>query len=74
MKVGVWNFCAVSSDNTGNTKKAQRLLCEKYPHIFNMQDACHLLNLAVKDICMLHDFEEVIIYFLGLCVTRLMCV
>ncbi|KIM65708.1 hypothetical protein SCLCIDRAFT_14867 [Scleroderma citrinum Foug A] len=57
---GVWNFCAVSSNNTGNMKKAWRLLCEKYPHILNMQDACHLLNLAVKDMCMLHEFEEVI--------------
>ncbi|OJA15131.1 hypothetical protein AZE42_12680, partial [Rhizopogon vesiculosus] len=58
--IGPWNFCAVTSDNTGNTKKARNLLCERYPHIINLQDACHLLNLAVKDICLLVEFEDVI--------------
>ena len=58
-KVGPWKFCAVTSDNTGNTRKARQLLCEKYPHIFNIQDGCHLLNLAIKDICLLPEFTEV---------------
>ncbi|KAG2345061.1 hypothetical protein BDR05DRAFT_880881 [Suillus weaverae] len=57
--IGPWNFCAATSDNTSNTKKAQRLLCEHYPHIINLQDACHLLNLAVKGICLLPEFEDV---------------
>ncbi|KAH7917067.1 hypothetical protein BV22DRAFT_1027014, partial [Leucogyrophana mollusca] len=59
-KIGPWNFCATSSDNTGNTKKARRLLCERYPHILNLQDACHLINLAIKSISLLPEFEEVI--------------
>ncbi|KAJ8585242.1 hypothetical protein M405DRAFT_865549 [Rhizopogon salebrosus TDB-379] len=56
----IWNFCAATSDNTGNAKRARQLLCERYPHIINLQDACHLLNLAVKDICLLPEFEDVI--------------
>ena len=58
-KVGPWKFCVVTSDNTRNTWKVQQLLCEKYPHIFNIQDGCHLLNLAIKDICLLPKFTEV---------------
>ncbi|KAG2126559.1 uncharacterized protein EDB93DRAFT_1063228, partial [Suillus bovinus] len=57
--IGPWNFCAATSDNTGNMKKARRLLSECYPHIINLQDACHLLNLAMKDICLLPEFEDV---------------
>ncbi|KAI6124073.1 hypothetical protein EDD16DRAFT_1517736 [Pisolithus croceorrhizus] len=56
-KIGPWIFCAVTSDNTGNTHKAQRLLCEKYPYHY-IQDGCHLLNLAIKDICLLPEFGE----------------
>ncbi|KIJ59093.1 hypothetical protein HYDPIDRAFT_162797 [Hydnomerulius pinastri MD-312] len=58
-KIGPWRFCATSSDNTGNTQKARRLLCTKYPHILNLQDACHLLNLAIKAIALLPEFENV---------------
>ena len=60
MKIGPWKFCATSSDNTGNTRKARRLLCERYPHILNLQDACHLLNLGIKAIALLPEFENVI--------------
>ena len=36
------------------------MLCQRYPHILNLQDACHLLNLAIKLICLLPEFEEII--------------
>ncbi|KAF8451153.1 ribonuclease H-like domain-containing protein [Boletus edulis BED1] len=57
-KIGPWNFSATSSDNAGNTKKARENLCKRYPHILNFQDPCHLLNLAIKAICLLEEFKE----------------
>ena len=59
-RIGSWRFCATSSDNTGNTRKARKLLCQCYPNILNLQDACHLLNLAVKAIALLPEFKDVI--------------
>ncbi|KAF8836004.1 hypothetical protein BDN67DRAFT_872931, partial [Paxillus ammoniavirescens] len=59
-KIGLWNFGATSSDNTGNTRKARKLLCQLFPHILNMQDACHLLNLGIKAVCLLPQFTETI--------------
>jgi hypothetical protein len=40
-------------------KKAHENLCRRYPHILNFQDPCHLLNLAIKAICLLEEFKEV---------------
>lgn len=40
----------VVSDTTGNVKKARRLLCTKWPWIFNCGDPCHQLNLMAKDV------------------------
>ncbi|KAF8134548.1 ribonuclease H-like domain-containing protein, partial [Boletus edulis] len=57
--IGPWKFAAVSSDNAGNTRKARKLLCERSPNILNLQDACHLLNLAIKAIVLLPEFEEI---------------
>lgn len=59
-KIGPWRFCATSSDNTGNTRKARKLLCQRYPNILNLQDACHLLSLGIKAIALLPEFENVI--------------
>ncbi|KAF9228359.1 hypothetical protein BS17DRAFT_763855 [Gyrodon lividus] len=47
-KIGLWNFGATSTDNTGKPQKAHKILCQHFPHILNMQDACHLLNLGIK--------------------------
>lgn len=58
-EIGLWQFAGISFDNTGNTQKAQELLCKKYPHILNIQDVCHLLNNAIKSICSLSEFEEI---------------
>ncbi|KAG2052595.1 hypothetical protein BDR06DRAFT_887640, partial [Suillus hirtellus] len=58
-KIGPYKFSATSSDNAGNIKKAYRLFCKCYPHMLNLQDPCHLLNLAIKDICLLPEFAKV---------------
>ncbi len=55
----MYRFSGVVSDNTGNTRKARKLFCEKYPHILNMPDACHQMDKAVKDIVSLDEFKEV---------------
>ena len=58
-EVGVDNVSAVVSDNTGNTRKAREILCKMIPHILNMQDCCHEINLAIMQICQLPIFEPV---------------
>ena len=40
----------VVSDTTGNVKKTRRLICQKWPWIFNCGDPCHQLNLMSKDV------------------------
>jgi hypothetical protein len=63
-KIGPWCFLGVCSDNTGNTRKGRRLLCDRYPHIVNMADPCHKLNLLIQDIANLKEFETVSEYCL----------
>ncbi|TFY73835.1 hypothetical protein EWM64_g10177 [Hericium alpestre] len=58
--IGPWNFSAVVSDNTGNTKKSRRLICDEYPNIINLQDPCHTINHAIGAICVLPEFSELI--------------
>ncbi|KAK0486425.1 hypothetical protein IW261DRAFT_1416205 [Armillaria novae-zelandiae] len=47
---GAAAFSIVVSDTTGNVKKAQELICAKFPWILNCGDPCHQLNLMVKDL------------------------
>ncbi|KAF9224251.1 hypothetical protein BS17DRAFT_704037, partial [Gyrodon lividus] len=58
--IGLWNFGVTSLDNTGNTWKACKILCQCFPHILNMQDTCHRLNLGIKAACLLPQFTEII--------------
>ncbi len=58
-RVGPHNFSAVVSDNTGNTRKARELLVKMFPHILNLQDCCHEINLALLQINDLEPFNEV---------------
>ncbi|KAH9970487.1 ribonuclease H-like domain-containing protein, partial [Lactifluus volemus] len=59
--IGPERISAVSSDDTGNTRKARRLYCTRYPHVLNMQDACHQIDKPIQQICKLDAFKDVIV-------------
>ncbi|CAG8732788.1 6431_t:CDS:2, partial [Acaulospora colombiana] len=58
--IGPKRFSGVCSDNTGNTKKARRLICNNYPWIINTLDSPHFLARTLSDICNLDVFSETI--------------
>lgn len=58
--IGRFRFAAVTSDSTGNTKVARRLLCESVPTLLNCPDPIHHINLLIKDICKLEYFQGTI--------------
>jgi hypothetical protein len=58
-KIGPHRFAAICSDNTGNTKKARRIVVEKFPAILNLADVCHHLANTAKDISKLLEFQKV---------------
>jgi len=43
-KIGLKKAAGVFSDNTGNTRKARRLIRKSVPLIVDLQDVCHLLG------------------------------
>ena len=49
--IGPEKLAAVVSDNGSNARVAQKILCEKYPHILNIRCIAHSLNLITKDLC-----------------------
>ncbi|KAF8221867.1 hypothetical protein L208DRAFT_1325682 [Tricholoma matsutake] len=49
-RFAAYHFSIIVSDTTGNVKKCQCLICEKWPWILNCPDPCHQLNLMMKDI------------------------
>lgn len=57
--VGRSRFCAVSSDNTGNTRKGRRIICDTIKTILNLPDPAHHLSNMIKDILKLPYFKEV---------------
>lgn len=59
-EIGAHLFSAVSSDSTGNTRLARRLLCVKFPALMDIPDPVHHTNLPVKNICALSFFETII--------------
>ena len=59
VKIGPFRFCGIASDNAGNCSKGRRLICEEFPHILDMPDACHNLHNTCKDICNLDEFKSV---------------
>ncbi|KAK1223490.1 hypothetical protein PQX77_013648 [Marasmius sp. AFHP31] len=59
-KIGPYRFSGTSSDSTAVTLKARKDFCEKFPHILNMNDACHNLQNTMKDLCKLPCFAQVI--------------
>ncbi|TFK80579.1 hypothetical protein K466DRAFT_503657, partial [Polyporus arcularius HHB13444] len=59
-RVGVERFCAVCSDNAGNTKKARALLKQLTPSVLDIGDCCHHLQNTAKDLTRLPEFKEVI--------------
>lgn len=58
--IGLHRFAAVTSDSTGNTKLARRLLCISVPTLLDCPDPIHHTNLMIKDICKLPYFKTVI--------------
>ncbi|QRV92908.1 hypothetical protein RhiJN_20926 [Ceratobasidium sp. AG-Ba] len=59
-EVGPGHFAAIVSDNAGNTRAARSLMQQEYPWIITLQDACHQLNNAAKDVGQLDYFQECI--------------
>lgn len=57
--IGLEKAAGVVSDNTGNTKKARRLLRDAVGSIVDLQDVCHLLHNTIKQICQLPYFKDV---------------
>ena len=57
--IGVHNFRAVSSDSTGNTRKARALLMKEFDWIIELPDSCHRLHLLAKDIAKIPYFADV---------------
>ncbi|KAH7918579.1 hypothetical protein BV22DRAFT_977380, partial [Leucogyrophana mollusca] len=60
VQVGPTLFSGICSDDTGNTRVARQKVQKKHPWIINMPDPCHRLNLLVKNICGLKEFQPVI--------------
>jgi hypothetical protein len=58
-RIGVEHFAGLGSDNTGNTKKAQRITKTTFPTIINFSDPMHHLNLTIGDITSLPEFKDV---------------
>ncbi|QRW06033.1 hypothetical protein RhiLY_05032 [Ceratobasidium sp. AG-Ba] len=59
-EVGPEHLAAIVSDNAGNTRAARSLMQQEYPWIITLQDACHQLNNAAKDVGQLNYFQECI--------------
>ncbi|KAJ3558474.1 hypothetical protein NP233_g11501 [Leucocoprinus birnbaumii] len=59
-RIGPNSFSSICSDDAANTKKARKLLSDRYPRILNFADACHNLQNATKDISALPDFKKTI--------------
>ncbi|OCB91120.1 hypothetical protein A7U60_g1637 [Sanghuangporus baumii] len=53
-------FRGITSDNTGNTSAAHRLIQDAYPWIIILPDPCHHLNLLCKDIGNFDAFKDII--------------
>ncbi|KAG2337516.1 hypothetical protein BDR05DRAFT_842673, partial [Suillus weaverae] len=58
--VGRNHFAGVTSDNTGNTRVARRLLCAEIKTLIQVPDICHHLNLLCKDLIQLSMFSFMI--------------
>jgi hypothetical protein len=44
-------LAAVVLDNAPDARIAQKILCEKYPHILNIRCIAQCINLITKDLC-----------------------
>lgn len=62
-EIGPERFRGITSDNTGNTSAARKLIHEAYPSIIILPDPCHRLNLLCKDISKMDAFKEVSAFF-----------
>jgi hypothetical protein len=58
-EIGPLRIRGISSDSTGNTAKARRLLSTKYPWIAVLPDPGHVLSLFCKDISSMLVFKKV---------------
>ena len=57
--IGRERFCAVSSDNAGNTRVAREILSARMPTLLNLPDPSHHINNTWKDIANLPYFTQV---------------
>ena len=57
--IGREHFCAVSSDNTGDTRVGQEILSARMPTLLNLPDPSHHINNMWKDIANLPYFTQV---------------
>jgi hypothetical protein len=57
-EIGAEKVCSVVTDNASNMKAAWKLIKKEYPTMFANGCAAHVLNLLVKDILQISDYEE----------------
>ncbi|KAG8919409.1 hypothetical protein FRC02_001685, partial [Tulasnella sp. 418] len=57
-EIGAHRFVAITSDNTGNTRLARKLVTATHPTILNLPDPCHHLHNTIKNIVSLPAFNE----------------
>ena len=63
--IGPEKLAAMVSDNAPDARVAQKILCEKFPHILNIRCIAHSINLITKDLCK-HTFVIDIIRKVGI--------
>ena len=56
--IGHNKIVAVVTDNASNMRSSWQIIRNKYPHIFTLGCASHVLNLLVQDLCKLDDNED----------------
>ncbi|GJE84361.1 hypothetical protein PsYK624_004370 [Phanerochaete sordida] len=63
--IGPDRFRAVSSDSTGNTAGARKLLLKEWTWMIELPDCCHRLSLLAKDLCKIPFLHEIIVDMSG---------
>ncbi|KIK77648.1 hypothetical protein PAXRUDRAFT_36763 [Paxillus rubicundulus Ve08.2h10] len=58
--VGRFQFSGIMSDNTGNTRVAQKLVLQAVNTCIPMSDVCHHMSLLCKDLTRLDMFKDMI--------------
>lgn len=53
-------YCAVYSNNTGNNRVCQYIICAQNPKILNLPNSLHLINNTIEYISILSCFQKLL--------------